>query len=153
MNSDAASVDTDAASDSEWLLKVCKFVTNNTEDFCTDVYASHLLRTCSECLTGGRAQQGQGANQARTEGYDLRRTWRFSGDNDTVKVCFPFYSVNFAKCTVVQSLTTYDVCRSVRRCWKSSPTGWWPLTRTASPPSSVSGWSPSSVRSAPVGWW
>ena len=95
MNSDAAAVDTDAASagDSEWLLKVCKFVTNNTEDFCHDVYASHLLRTCSECLTGGRAQQGQGqgqgANQARTEGYDHRRTWRFSGDNDTVKVCFP----------------------------------------------------------------
>ena len=95
MNSDAAaaSVDTDAASagDSEWLLKVCKFVTNNTEDFCNDVYASHLLRTCSECLTGARAQQGQGqgANQARTEGYDHRRSWRFSADNDTVKVCFP----------------------------------------------------------------
>ena len=88
MNSDAA----DAAGDSEWLLKVCKFVTNNTEDFCNDVYASHLLRTCSECLTGARAQQGQGqgANQARTEGYDHRRTWRFSADNDTVKVGFLF---------------------------------------------------------------
>ena len=53
---------------SDWVLKVCKFVINNCEDFCTDVYASHLLRTCSECLTGSRhVQSGHGAhgNQSR----------------------------------------------------------------------------------------
>ena len=60
--------DDEAFENSDWVLKVCKFVINNCEDFCTDVYASHLLRTCSECLTGSRhVQSGQGAhgNQSR----------------------------------------------------------------------------------------
>ena len=39
---------------SEWLLRVCRFVTNNAEDFCHDTYASHLVRTCTECLMGQR---------------------------------------------------------------------------------------------------
>ena len=60
--------DDEAFENSDWVLKVCKFVINNCEDFCTDVYASHLLRTCSECLTGSRhVQSGHGAhgNQSR----------------------------------------------------------------------------------------
>ena len=28
-----------------WVVKVCKFVINNMEDFCQDTYASHILRT------------------------------------------------------------------------------------------------------------
>ena len=71
---------------SEWLLKVCRFVTNNAEDFCHDTYASHLLRTCTECLMGLRAAQ-TGGNQSRTQGYDERKVWRLAGDNELVKEC------------------------------------------------------------------
>ena len=74
---------------SAWLLKVCRFVTNNAEDFCNDTYASHLLRTCTECLMGLRASPGsQGSNnQSRTQGYDDRTVWRFSGDKEVIKEC------------------------------------------------------------------
>jgi hypothetical protein len=34
--------------------KVCRFLTNNLADFCTNTYASHLLRTCAQCLAGKR---------------------------------------------------------------------------------------------------
>jgi len=68
----------------EWVLKVCRFVTNNLEDFSRDVYASHLLRTCTQCLAGERSPAqclaGQGGGQ-RTEGYDSRVEWRY-GEED-----------------------------------------------------------------------
>lgn len=35
-----------------WVLKVAKFVINNWDDFCPDVYASHILRTVFQCLSG-----------------------------------------------------------------------------------------------------
>ncbi|TRY73701.1 hypothetical protein TCAL_00913 [Tigriopus californicus] len=35
-----------------WVLKVTKFVINNWDDFCPDVYASHILRTAFQCLSG-----------------------------------------------------------------------------------------------------
>ena len=73
-------------SSSEWLLKVCKFVINNTEDFCNDVYASHLVRTCTECLTGQRFKM-EANNQARTVGYDDRTVWTFANNEDTVNDC------------------------------------------------------------------
>jgi len=65
----------------EWVLKVCRFVTNNVEDFSHDLYASHLLRTCTQCLAGHRVpmQCAQGAGQ-RTEGYDSRVVWLFQED-------------------------------------------------------------------------
>ena len=68
---------------SEWLLRVCRFVTNNAEDFCHDTYASHLLRTCTECLMGLRAPV-TGGNQSRTQGYDERTVWRLAGDKEVV---------------------------------------------------------------------
>eukprot|EP00090_Calanus_glacialis_P000011 TRINITY_DN10009_c0_g1_i1.p1 TRINITY_DN10009_c0_g1~~TRINITY_DN10009_c0_g1_i1.p1 ORF type:complete len:640 (-),score=274.16 TRINITY_DN10009_c0_g1_i1:25-1944(-) len=71
----------------EWVLKVCRFVTNNLEDFSHDLYASHLLRTCTQCLAGQRSPQkclaGQGGGQ-RTEGYDSRVEWSFGeGDQES----------------------------------------------------------------------
>ena len=69
----------------EWVVKVSKFVTNNVEDFCNDSYASHLLRTCCECLVGQRIQER--TNQARTEGYEARSVWRFKDDQTTVSLC------------------------------------------------------------------
>jgi len=79
--------DDEAFENSDWVLKVCKFVINNCEDFCTDVYASHLLRTCSECLTGSRhVQLGHGAhgNQSRTAGYDELTVWRYRDNKDVI---------------------------------------------------------------------
>merc|ERR1719234_2000168 len=60
-----------------WMVKVCKFVSNNLEDFCQDTYASHILRTVVQCAVGQRfTEQQQQKNRAgndskQTEGYDL----------------------------------------------------------------------------------
>ena len=35
-----------------WLFKVCKFMVNNFGDFVFDQYASHILRTSFQCLSG-----------------------------------------------------------------------------------------------------
>eukprot|EP00092_Neocalanus_flemingeri_P033062 GFUD01035956.1.p1 GENE.GFUD01035956.1~~GFUD01035956.1.p1 ORF type:complete len:644 (-),score=270.85 GFUD01035956.1:12-1943(-) len=71
----------------EWVLKVCRFVTNNLEDFSYDLYASHLLRTCTQCLAGHRCPQQAtpggakpGAFGQRTEGYDSRVVWRYGAE-------------------------------------------------------------------------
>ena len=71
----------------DWVVKVSKFVTNNVEDFCNDSYASHLLRTCCECLVGKRIEERERANQARTEGYETRTVWRFKDDQPTISLC------------------------------------------------------------------
>ena len=55
----------------QWVVKICRFVTNNLEDFCLDTYASHLLRTATECLVGKRAEDEKKGN-AQTEGYSKR---------------------------------------------------------------------------------
>ena len=70
----------------DWVVKVSKFVTNNVEDFCNNSYASHLLRTCCECLTGKRFSQDR-VNKTKTEGYDERKVWRFEADEETVGLC------------------------------------------------------------------
>merc|ERR1719234_307902 len=59
-----------------WMVKVCKFVSNNLEDFCQDTYASHILRTVVQCAVGQRyteqQQKSRGGNDSKqTEGYDL----------------------------------------------------------------------------------
>ena len=59
-----------------WMIKVCKFVSNNLEDFCQDTYASHILRTVVQCAVGQRyTEQHQknkgGPESKQTEGYDL----------------------------------------------------------------------------------
>lgn len=63
----------DLEQDKDWVLKVCKFVVNNLEDFCQDTYASHLLRTSTQCLSGRRypteAPRRDQPNK-QTEGYD-----------------------------------------------------------------------------------
>jgi len=72
--------DEDKLEGREWVLKVCRFVTNNLEDFCHDLYASHLLRTCTQCVAGHRSlpvgQGGQGQGQ-RTAGYDTKVVWSY----------------------------------------------------------------------------
>jgi len=57
-----------------WLVKVCKFCCNNISDFSCHTYASHLLRTSCQCLTGHRLPEG-GQGQ-RTEGYSGLTVWR-----------------------------------------------------------------------------
>ena len=59
-----------------WMVKVCKFVSNNMEDFCQDTYASHILRTVVQCAVGKRFTEQQqksrgGTESKQTEGYDL----------------------------------------------------------------------------------
>jgi len=60
-----------------WMVKVCKFVSNNLEDFCQDTYASHILRTVVQCAVGQRFTEQQqqksrgGTESKQTEGYDL----------------------------------------------------------------------------------
>ena len=69
-----------------WMVKVCKFVSNNMEDFCQDTYASHILRTVVQCAVGQRfTEQNQksrgGTESKQTEGYDLMVVSRVGGRN------------------------------------------------------------------------
>lgn len=36
----------------KWLCSVCQFAFNNVEDFISDIYASHILRTSLQCVSG-----------------------------------------------------------------------------------------------------
>ena len=66
----------------EWVHKVCRFVVNNCEEFSSDVYASHLVRTCCQCMAGRRlleAGPGAGKEAGRTEGYSGLVVWRWEG--------------------------------------------------------------------------
>lgn len=49
----------------KWVLKVCKFMTNNLEEFSTDLCASHLLRTSFQCASGNKLEENpkKGHNQ------------------------------------------------------------------------------------------
>ena len=39
-----------------WVVKVSKFMINNFDEFSKNMYASHLLRTCFQCLGGTRLE-------------------------------------------------------------------------------------------------
>ena len=70
-----------------WMIKVCKFVSNNLEDFCQDPYASHILRTVVQCAVGQRyTEQHQknkgGPESKQTEGYDLMVVSKLKDDVD-----------------------------------------------------------------------
>ena len=36
----------------KWLLSTCQFAFNNIEDFIADIYASHIVRTSIQCVSG-----------------------------------------------------------------------------------------------------
>ncbi len=38
----------------QWVLRVCRFSVNNMSEFCSDPYASHVLRSAFQCLSGKR---------------------------------------------------------------------------------------------------
>jgi hypothetical protein len=40
-----------------WVIKVCKFMINNFEEFSTDICASHLLRTAFQCAGGQKLEE------------------------------------------------------------------------------------------------
>ena len=70
-----------------WMIKVCKFVSNNLEDFCQDPYASHILRTVVQCAVGQRyTEQHQknkgGPESKQTEGYDLLVVSKLKDDDN-----------------------------------------------------------------------
>ena len=70
-----------------WMIKVCKFVSNNLEDFCQDTYASHILRTVVQCAVGQRyTEQHQknkgGPESKQTEGYDLLVVSKLKDDDN-----------------------------------------------------------------------
>ena len=86
-----------AATDPEvtaWVKKVCRFLTNNFADFCTDTYASHLLRTCCQCLSGSRIPPPSSANRSprqpgfslaadkQTEGYAAMNQFNYGSDEE-----------------------------------------------------------------------
>ncbi len=39
---------------STWAERTCRFASNNALEFCEDAYASHVLRTAFQCLSGAR---------------------------------------------------------------------------------------------------
>lgn len=42
----------------EWLCSICRYAFNNVEDFISDIYASHILRSSLQCLSGVQVEVG-----------------------------------------------------------------------------------------------
>jgi len=63
-----------------WLIKISKFMCNNFAEFSSNPYASHLLRTCVQCITGIRFDADAKSN--KTEGYDALNDYQFTGNKD-----------------------------------------------------------------------
>ena len=61
-----------------WVQKVCKFLCNNFDDFSSNTYASHLLRTAIQCVTGVRLEEKNKSKQ--TEGYSTMSNYQFEGE-------------------------------------------------------------------------
>ena len=94
----------------DWVVKVSKFVTNNVEDFCNDSYASHLLRTCCECLAGQRFRQER-SSQTRTEGYDDREVWRMEADSEATRLCAEVLETFASRlCSLSPDLLCSELC-------------------------------------------
>jgi len=66
-----------------WTRKVCRFLANNLDEFCTNVYGSHLLRTCIQCITGSRLKTKDTSKQ--TVGYESMTTYQLKDDPDLVE--------------------------------------------------------------------
>jgi len=63
-----------------WIIKISKFMCNNFAEFSANPYASHLLRTCIQCITGIRNDADAKSN--KTEGYDALQDYQFTGNED-----------------------------------------------------------------------
>lgn len=77
------SMDEDKTLFEPWVIKMCKFLCNNFGEFSRNMYASHLLRTCIECITGVRIHDKK---QNQTQGYDDMTSFQFS-DNKDLEEC------------------------------------------------------------------
>ncbi|QQP57540.1 Pumilio domaincontaining protein C14orf21like [Caligus rogercresseyi] len=54
-----------------WVLKVSKFAINNFEFFAEDLYASHVLKTAFQCLSGSKYAMEQGAKVTSSKEYSF----------------------------------------------------------------------------------
>jgi len=77
------SIDEDKTLFEPWVIKMCKFLCNNFGEFSRNTYASHLLRTCIECITGVRIIEKK---QNQTQGYEDMTSFQFS-DNKDLEEC------------------------------------------------------------------
>lgn len=97
-----------------WMVKVCKFVSNNLEDFCQDTYASHILRTVVQCAVGKRfteqQQKSRGSTESKqTEGYDLMVVARV-GEGDQEQMDEVLDTLTARLMALPKELLTTELC-------------------------------------------
>merc|ERR1719445_1912402 len=107
----------EAPSKQTWMIKVCKFVSNNLEDFCQDTYASHILRTVVQCAVGQRytdQQQknkgGGGTESKQTEGYDLMVVSRVGGEGGQEQMDEVLDTLTARLMALPKELLTTELC-------------------------------------------
>jgi len=101
-----------------WMVKVCKFVSNNLEDFCQDTYASHILRTVVQCAVGQRftdqqqKTRGGGTESKQTEGYDLMVVLRLrvGGERDQEQMEEVLDTLTARLMALPKELLTTELC-------------------------------------------
>merc|ERR1719278_2241227 len=97
-----------------WMVKVCKFVSNNLEDFCQDTYASHILRTVVQCAVSKRfteqQQKSRGSTESKqTEGYDLMVVARV-GEGDQEQMDEVLDTLTARLMALPKELLTTELC-------------------------------------------
>ena len=106
-----------------WMVKVCKFVSNNLEDFCQDIYASHIIRTVVQCAVGQRftdkQQKGRGGTESKqTEGYDLMMVSRL-GEGDREQMDEVLDTLTARLTALPKELLTTELCVRVIQVYLS----------------------------------
>merc|ERR1719430_567495 len=104
----------EASARQAWMVKVCKFVSNNLEDFCQDTYASHILRTVVQCAIGKRfteqQQKSRGSTESKqTEGYDLMVVARV-GEGDQEQMDEVLDTLTARLMALPKELLTTELC-------------------------------------------
>ena len=76
---------------SSWVIRVARFTINNLDEFAFDRYASHIIRTCLQCVAGVRVAANVARSKKATGGkgrylYDVCNTFWINGPLPLVRI-------------------------------------------------------------------
>jgi len=102
-----------------WVRKVCRYLVNNFDEFSTNTYASHLLRTGVQCLTGCRVLDKDKTGQ--TEGFDTMDQYQFKDDPE-LKECLEILEEKIVgvEAEVVEDELTSSTIQTILKCYHKS---------------------------------
>ena len=83
---------------------------NNLDDFCVDVYASHLLRTSFQCAAGVRVEERQhkkalGPTQAKIGAGELNQKSHLHDDDERKQDLLSILSMAVAKVKEIENIS------------------------------------------------